>query len=66
MLDVLEHEKKANLAILSGPSHAEEVCRRMPTAVVSASFNMRTARAVASAFNARWFRVYVNDDILGV
>jgi len=66
MLDVLEHEKKANLAILSGPSHAEEVCRKMPTAVVSASFNMRTAKAVASAFNARWFRVYVNDDIRGV
>jgi glycerol-3-phosphate dehydrogenase (NAD(P)+) len=66
MLDVLEHEKKANLAIVSGPSHAEEVCRRMPTAVVSASFNMKTAKIVASAFNAPWFRVYVNDDIRGV
>ena len=66
MLDVLEHEKKANLAILSGPSHAEEVSRRMPTAVVSASFNTKTAKAVAAAFNAPYFRVYVNDDIRGV
>lgn len=66
MLDVLEHEKKANLAILSGPSHAEEVCRRMPTAVVSASFNMKTAKIVASAFGNPYFRVYVNDDIRGV
>ncbi|HTX17880.1 MAG TPA: NAD(P)H-dependent glycerol-3-phosphate dehydrogenase [Bacteroidota bacterium] len=66
MLDVLEHEKKANLAILSGPSHAEEVVKRMPTAVVSASFNMKTAKAVASAFSVPWFRVYINDDIRGV
>ena len=66
MLDVLEHEKKGNLAILSGPSHAEEVIQRMPTAVVSASFNMRTARAVAAAFSTPYFRVYINDDIRGV
>ena len=66
MLDVFEHEKKGNLAILSGPSHAEEVVRRMPTAVVSASFNMRTARIVAAAFSTPYFRVYINDDIRGV
>ncbi len=66
MLDVLEHEKKANLAILSGPSHAEEVSRRMPTAVVSASFNLKTSKMVASAFGTPYFRVYVNDDIRGV
>ena len=66
MLDVLEHEKRGNLAILSGPSHAEEVSLRMPTAVVSASFNMRTAKLVASAFSTPYFRVYINDDIRGV
>ncbi len=66
MLDVFEHEKKGNLAILSGPSHAEEVSQRMPTAVVSASFNMRTAKIVAAAFSTPYFRVYVNDDIRGV
>jgi glycerol-3-phosphate dehydrogenase (NAD(P)+) len=66
MLDVFEHEKKGNLAILSGPSHAEEVIQRMPTAVVSASFNMRTAKVVAAAFSTPYFRVYINDDIRGV
>lgn len=66
MLDILEHEKKANLAILSGPSHAEEVVKKIPTAVVSASFTMRTAKIVASTFNTPAFRVYISDDIRGV
>jgi glycerol-3-phosphate dehydrogenase (NAD(P)+) len=66
MLDVLAHEKKSKLAILSGPSHAEEVSRKVPTAVVSAAFHLRTAKAVAAAFNTPYFRVYLNDDIYGV
>ncbi len=66
MLDVLKNEKKENLAIISGPSHAEEVVKKIPTAVVSASFNLRTAKLVASTFNTSAFRVYVSDDIRGV
>ena len=66
MLDVLKHEKKTNLAILSGPSHAEEVSIKMPTAVVSASFTAKTAKAVAATFSTSYMRVYVNDDIRGV
>ena len=66
MLDVLEHEKKGNLAILSGPSHAEEVSKQIPTAVVAASFKERTAKIVQEAFLTSYFRVYLNDDIRGV
>lgn len=66
MLDVLEHEKKTNIAILSGPSHAEEVVKKIPTAVVSASFSSRTAKIVANIFSTPYFRVYVSDDIRGV
>jgi glycerol-3-phosphate dehydrogenase (NAD(P)+) len=66
MLDVLKSEKKQNLAIISGPSHAEEVIKKIPTAVVSAGFTMRTARLVAQAFTTPYFRVYVSDDIRGV
>lgn len=66
MIDVLEHEKKSNIAILSGPSHAEEVVKKIPTAVVSSSFSARTAKIVAQSFNAPYFRVYVSDDIRGV
>jgi glycerol-3-phosphate dehydrogenase (NAD(P)+) len=66
MLDVLKFEKKQNLAIISGPSHAEEVIKKIPTAVVSAGFTMRTARVVAQAFTTPYFRVYLSDDIRGV
>jgi glycerol-3-phosphate dehydrogenase (NAD(P)+) len=66
LLDVLKHEQKENIAILSGPSHAEEVCRKIPTAVVSASFKMKTAKVVQGAFLMPYFRVYVNEDIRGV
>ncbi len=66
MLDVLHHEKKGNLAILSGPSHAEEVSKQIPTAVVAASFKERTAKIVQDAFLTSYFRVYLNDDIRGV
>lgn len=66
MLDVLEHEKKSNIAIVSGPSHAEEVIKKIPTAVVSASFSTRTAKIIANVFSTPYFRVYVSDDIRGV
>lgn len=66
LLDVLEHERKENLAILSGPSHSEEVSRQIPTAIVAASFKERTAKTVQDAFMTRYFRVYVNEDIRGV
>ncbi len=66
LLDVLQHERKENLAILSGPSHAEEVCRKIPTAVVASSFRHKTAKLVQDAFITPYFRVYVNDDIRGV
>jgi glycerol-3-phosphate dehydrogenase (NAD(P)+) len=66
LLDVLMHERRENIAILSGPSHAEEVSLKMPTMVVSASFKLRTAKTVQEAFVNDYFRVYVNEDIRGV
>lgn len=66
LLDVLMHERKENLAILSGPSHAEEVCKKIPTMVVAASFKMKTSKLVQEAFMNNYFRVYVNEDIRGV
>ncbi|MEX0601737.1 MAG: NAD(P)H-dependent glycerol-3-phosphate dehydrogenase [Bacteroidota bacterium] len=66
LLDVLEHERKENISILSGPSHAEEVWRRIPTALVSASYRMKTAKIVQDAFMNKYMRVYVNEDIRGV
>ncbi|MGA3244738.1 MAG: NAD(P)H-dependent glycerol-3-phosphate dehydrogenase [Bacteroidota bacterium] len=66
LIDVLKHERKENLAILSGPSHAEEVSRQIPTAIVAASFKEKTSKIVQDAFTTNYFRVYVNDDIRGV
>jgi glycerol-3-phosphate dehydrogenase (NAD(P)+) len=54
------------VATLSGPSHAEEVSRRMATAVVTASTSLDTARRVRELFRTDYFRVYSTDDIVGV
>jgi len=56
----------SNIAALSGPSHAEEVSRKIPTAVVAASPNEETARQVQTAFMTSYFRVYSSTDLLGV
>ncbi|MBN1396425.1 MAG: NAD(P)H-dependent glycerol-3-phosphate dehydrogenase [Bacteroidetes bacterium] len=66
LLDVLMHERRENLAILSGPSHSEEVSLKIPTMVVAASFKMKIAKMVQEAFMTDYFRVYVNEDIRGV
>lgn len=54
------------IAVLSGPSHAEEVSNKVPTAIVSASKNIETSKIVQAAFMASYFRVYSSTDILGV
>jgi glycerol-3-phosphate dehydrogenase (NAD(P)+) len=66
LLDVLQHERRENLAILSGPSHSEEVSRQVPTAIVAAAYKEKAAKVVQEAFTTRYFRVYVNEDIRGV
>ncbi len=50
---------------LYGPSHAEEVGRAMPTAIVSCSVNPNVAEAVQDLFMAPAFRVYTNNDLIG-
>ncbi len=54
------------IVVLSGPSHAEEVARKIPTAIVSASQNIDSARVVQDIFMNKYFRVYVNRDVIGV
>lgn len=51
---------------LSGPSHAEEVGRLVPTAVVAASSRMESAEYVQDLFMCECFRVYTNPDVTGV
>ncbi|MCC6738122.1 MAG: NAD(P)-dependent glycerol-3-phosphate dehydrogenase [Planctomycetia bacterium] len=54
------------VCVLSGPSHAEEVGRRLPTTVVAASTNHALARKVQAAFMTDRFRVYSHTDVKGV
>ncbi len=55
-----------NFAVLSGPSHAEEVAILMPTTVSCAAWNTETASAVQNVFMSSRFRVYTNDDLVGL
>ena len=54
------------VAVLSGPSHAEEVSRGLPTSVVAASNDPELAALVQKHFRAGYFRVYTNLDPIGV
>lgn len=51
---------------LSGPSHAEEVIKEMPTAVVAASRDLELAKEIQQVFNSDRFRVYTSSDLIGV
>ncbi len=64
--DVIPTLSLGHITTLSGPSHAEEVSRKIPTTVVAASADLATARAVQQAFMLPYFRVYVSSDIRGV
>ncbi|HSC59545.1 MAG TPA: NAD(P)H-dependent glycerol-3-phosphate dehydrogenase [Gemmatimonadales bacterium] len=57
---------RARIVALSGPSFAEEVYARQPTAVVAASADAGAARETQDAFSTREFRVYAHHDVVGV
>jgi glycerol-3-phosphate dehydrogenase (NAD(P)+) len=65
-LDVFNKIKKRNIVVLSGPSHAEEVSRQIPTAVVAASEDISNALLVQKVFSNKFFRVYRSSDLNGV
>jgi len=60
---LLEDEQ---VGVLSGPSHAEEVAKMIPTTVTAASTSLDTAKSIQAAFMTSYFRVYSSTDILGV
>ncbi len=67
MSEVLaEYFRGHPIAALSGPSHAEEVARQMPTAVVFGCPDPEVGRRIQKAFSAAYFRAYTNDDLAGV
>ena len=71
MSEVIEDELeaqggRATVVALSGPTHAEEVARDLPTGIVAASADEAAARAVQAIFTTPSFRVYTNTDRRGV
>jgi glycerol-3-phosphate dehydrogenase (NAD(P)+) len=57
---------ESRIAVLSGPSHAEEVSRGLPTTVVVGSEDLEVARRVQELFTVPYFRIYTSTDPLGV
>ncbi|MCR5784048.1 MAG: NAD(P)-dependent glycerol-3-phosphate dehydrogenase [Eubacterium sp.] len=58
--------KNVDIAILSGPSHAEEVGRKMPTTIVAGSKKKSVAEKIQQTFMNEYFRVYTSPDVLGI
>ena len=63
---VLKEELETDkLVVLSGPSHAEEVARSIPTTIVAASQNRAAAKYIQQELGSNILRIYLNDDVTG-
>ncbi len=68
MSEVISNElgiSAKSIVVLTGPSHAEEVCQKMPTAVVAAGENLSAVRRVKRLFEEKFLRVYPHRDVVG-
>ncbi len=67
LTDVIKEEiQNCRAAVLSGPSHAEEVGRGLPTTVVAGAWDKETAEYIQNVFMNQVFRVYTSPDMLGI
>ncbi|HHT97621.1 MAG TPA: NAD(P)H-dependent glycerol-3-phosphate dehydrogenase [Clostridiales bacterium] len=67
MSDIISQEiPQADVAVLSGPTHAEEVSRGIPTTIVVGANSIETAKYIQDAFMSEVFRVYTSPDIIGI
>lgn len=67
MSDIVEQEiPQADVAVLCGPSHAEEVGKGIPTTIVAGAHSKETAEKIQAAFMNEYFRVYTSPDMLGM
>lgn len=64
--EVIEEVIPNPVVVLSGPSHAEEVARHIPTAVTVSSKNLEYAYKIQDLMMTKYFRVYTNADIIGI
>ena len=67
LTEIIEEEiPQADVAVLSGPSHAEEVSRLIPTTCVVGAKSLKTATMIQDAFMSESFRVYTSPDVIGI
>lgn len=66
VLEVLGEKSRSLIGCLSGPSHAEEVVKQLPTSVVSTSYDPNVMHKIVEIFTTPFFRVYPNADLDGV
>ena len=65
--EIIEQEiPQADVAVMSGPSHAEEVGRGIPTTIVVGARSRATAEYIQNLFMNEVFRVYISPDVLGM
>ncbi len=65
--EIIEQEiPQAQVAVLSGPSHAEEVSRGLPTSIVVGAHSRKVAETLQNYFMSDVFRVYTSADVLGI
>src|SRR3989338_6870056 len=66
LMRILPKAFHKNLSVLSGPTFAKEVSRKLPTAICVAANKKAVAEKVQQVFNTNYFRVYTNSDMIGV
>lgn len=65
-LEVLGLQFKDYIGVISGPSFAQEVIKPLPTSIVASGYSISVIETICDTFTTPYFRVYPNDDILGV
>lgn len=58
--------QKTKIGVISGPSHAEEVSRKLPTAIVASAEDEKIAKFIQEIFSTSNLRIYTNTDVIGV
>ena len=67
LTEIIEEEiPQADVAVMSGPSHAEEVGRGIPTTIVVGAKSRETAEQIQNIFMSEVFRVYISPDVIGI
>lgn len=63
---ILSEIPGASVVVLSGPTHAEEVAKDLPTTIVAANADLSIAQKVQAAFTSQYLRVFTNTDVKGI